>query len=102
MDRTDVITLVSETSSRDNFGIYQTTETRRDVMAQVDSVTASEFYEGGRNGLNPEVRFRMFAPDYQGERIVIWSGRPYGIYRTYYARGDVIELYAERKGGTNG
>ena len=73
----------------------------REVFCQVDSVTQTEFFEGGRNGLNPEYRFTMFAYDYQDERIVEYNGRLYAIYRTYQPRTDIIELYAERKGGTN-
>ena len=101
MDRSDVISLVSETSTRDSRGIYQTVRTTRNIYAQVDSVTASEFFEGGRNGLNPELRFTVFAFDYNGEREVVYKGNHYAIYRTYLARDDDLELYAERKGGTN-
>ena len=43
----------------------------------------------------------MFAGDYEGERIAIYDGKFYSIYRTYLGRQDIIELYAERKGGTN-
>lgn len=101
MDRSDVITLVSETNIRDSFGIYQPTKTTRNIFAQVDSVTASEFFEGGRNGLNPELRFTVFAFDYQGEREAVYNGEHYAIYRTYKGRDDTLELYVERKGGTN-
>ena len=52
--------------------------------------------------MNPEYRFTMFAPDYEGERTVKYHGKAYSIYRTYLGRTDTIELYAERKGGTNG
>lgn len=102
MDRSAVITLIGETKEQDDYGVWQMTETRRDVFAQVDSVTRDEFFEGGRNGLNPEFRFTMFYGDYEDERTVEYDGKVYGIYRTYHARTDVIELYAERKGGTNG
>ena len=44
----------------------------------------------------------MFAGDYNGERVVEYDGKTYGVYRTYYARTDTVELYVERKGGTNG
>lgn len=102
MDRSDVITLVSQAYTKNEYGVQVPTESRREVFAQVDSVTASEFFEGGRNGLNPEYRFTMFAGDYDGERVVEYQGSTYAIYRTYVARDDDIELYAERKGGTNG
>lgn len=102
MDRSEVITLISETKTQDANGVWQTTTSERDVFAQVNSVTASEFFDGGRNGLNPEFRFVVFFADYQGERIVKYKGAKYAVYRTYHARTDALELYVERKGGTNG
>ena len=102
MDRSEVITLVSETKTQDANGVWRSTTTDRSVYAQVNSVTRQEFFEGGRNGLNPEYEFTMFYADYQGERTVKYKGNTYAIYRVYHGRSDVIELYAERKGGTNG
>lgn len=58
-------------------------------------------FEAGRNGLNPEWRFNVFAGDYQGETVVEYHGATYSIYRTY-ENDDYIELYVERKGGTDG
>lgn len=102
MDRSTVITLVKQAYTQNEYGVQIPTETRREVYAQVDSVTANEFFEGGRNGLNPEFRFTMFGADYEGERVVEYQGGAFAIYRTYIGRGDNVELYAERKGGTNG
>lgn len=101
MDRSRVITLVAETRTQDAYGVWRPTQTTRDVFAQVDSVTRSEFFEGGRNGLNPEYVFRMFFGAYKGEKICIYNGVAYSIYRTFIARSDIIELYAERKEGVN-
>jgi len=101
MDRSAVLTLVDESQQQDEYGILRTTTTNRDVYCQVKSIMQSEFYEAGRNGLNPEYEFDMFAGDYEGERTCIYDGQQYGIYRTYITRNDTIELYAERKGGTN-
>lgn len=102
MDRSNVISLVSTTQTQDAFGVWRQTETKRDVFCQVDSVTRAEFFEAGRSGLNPEYRFTLFAGDYNGESLVIFNGKPYSVYRTFHARTDEIELYVERKGGTNG
>ena len=102
MDRSTVITLIAQTNTQDSNGIWRTAETSRDVFCQVDSVTRSEFFEGGRNGLNPEFRFTMFFADYQDEEVLIYKDRAYAIYRTYIGKNDTIELYCERKGGTNG
>ena len=102
MDRSDVISLIAVTTSRDDYGVMRKTETKRDVFCDVSSVTQSEFFEGGRNGLNPEYRFTMFRFDYADESIVEYKGNRYSVYRTYFGRNDTIELYVERRGGTNG
>ena len=102
MDRSEQITLIRETKEQDDFGVWRISETETTVFCQVDSVTRDEFFEGGRNGLNPAYRFTLFYADYNDERTVEYKGKRYGVYRTYHARTDIIELYAERKGGTNG
>lgn len=102
MDRSDIVSLYSEAITYDSYGVPQKTTTKRDVFCQVDSVTRQEFFEGGRNGLNPEYRIRMFYADYDGEILVGYKGLMYSIYRVYKNRSDIIELYIERKGGTNG
>lgn len=101
VDRSTEITLISVMKAQDERGVWRETPTERTVFAQVDSVTRSEFFEAGRNGLNPEYRFSLFFGDYEGERTVRYDGHTYGVYRTYRGRTDTIELYAERKGGTN-
>ena len=103
MDRSDVIRLIPITYAKDANGIQRATEGEpHEVMCQVDSVSRNEFFEGGRNGLNPEFVFRVFFGDYEGERLVEYQNKRYSIYRTYHGRNDMMELYAERKGGTNG
>lgn len=102
MDRSREIILVSEEEIQDDTGVPRKQTTERKVFCQVDSVTRSEFFDAGRSGLNPELRFTMFFGDYLGERTLIYEGRSYGVYRTYQGKNDTIELYAERKGGTNG
>lgn len=101
MDRSSLIALVNESQTQDENGVWRTTRTERTVFAQIESVTRAEFFEGGRNGLNPEFKFTMFCGDYEDEREVVWNGKHYGIYRVYYGKNDTIELYAERKGGLN-
>lgn len=101
MDRSVLITLVKTTYQLDDNGVRQRTETTKNVFANVQSVSANEFFEGGRSGLQPEYRFTMFRFDYSGEPIVIYNGIRYAVYRTYIGRNDMIELYVERKGGTN-
>jgi len=102
MGRPTVIYLIHETREQDEYGVLQTTKTRRKIFAEVRSVTSSEFFEGGRSGLNPEFSFEIFFAEYKDERTLEYQGKLYGIYRKYWGGSDKIELYAERKGGVNG
>ena len=102
MDRSELITLLAATKTQNAYGVWVETLTNRDVFCQVDSVSRAEFFDGGRNGLNPEFRMTMFAGDYQGEHLLIYKNNTYSVYRTYQGRNDTIELYVERKGGSNG
>lgn len=95
---TDVITLISQAYTLDDYGNNVATETRFDVFCEVDSITQSEFYAAANTGLNPEYRFRVFFDDYDGQSVLEFDGKRYGIYRTYRS-GDYMELYAERKVG---
>lgn len=99
MDRSTPIYLIKEAYAPDAYGVLKVTRTKRGVYANVQSVSASEWFEGGRNGLNPEYRFTMFAPDYEGEKVVEYNGVQYSIYRPYHARTDSIELYVQLKKG---
>lgn len=99
MDRSRVLTLIEEAYKPDTLGQLIPTETRRDVYCNLASVSASEWFDGGRVGLNPEYRATMFVYDYNGERIAELDGVRYGVYRTYLAQNEFIELYLERKAG---
>lgn len=103
MTRDIELTLIIPVMAADAYGIPQeSTPTKRTVMARVESVTRSEFFDAGRNGLNPEYKFTMFLYDYQGEKIVEYDGKQYAVYRTYMGRSDTIELYVQQRGETNG
>lgn len=99
----DVLTLLRYTVEKDAYGVPQKgTPQEVPVYCKAESVTRSEFFNGGRSGLNPELRFTIFAGDYFGETECTYRGKGYSIYRTYHVPGtDYIELYVERKGGTN-
>ena len=102
MDRSDVINLYSDTVTYDAYGVAQKNRTQKQVFCKVDSVTRAEFFEAGNAGLKPEFRMTMFVGDYGGETVVGYKGRLYSVYRTYLAKTDIIELYVERQGGTDG
>lgn len=97
----DILTLIKETQIQDEYGVWRDVRTERQVYCIVKSASRAEFFGGGRNGLNPEYEFDIFAGDYEGETLCIFHDLVYTIYRTYRATSDYLELYAERKGGSN-
>lgn len=98
----DVLKLISKTYTKDKYGVQKATETEREIFCEVKSIARNEFFEAGRNGLNPEYEFIIAEAEYQGESLIEYRGKRYGIYRTYIEPNtDFIELYAERKGGDN-
>lgn len=99
MDRSTVIYLVKETYVQDRFGVERVNRTRRKIFANVTSVSSSEWFEGGRHGLNPEYRMIIFGPEYHGEKIIEYKNQNFSVYRTYQAKDDMLELYVERKQG---
>ena len=99
MNRSQVAYLVSESFSQNSYGVYVKEETERKVFVKVSSVSANEWFEGGRNGLNPQFRFTMFSHDYDNEKIIKYNGVQYTIYRTYFRKVDEIELYVELRKG---
>ena len=101
MDRSNVINLCAVTRTQDDFGQWIESVFKKQVYCQVESITQSEFFEAGRNGLNPQFKFVMFFADYDNEPIVEYNGQTYSVYRTYLTKTDKMELYVERKGGTN-
>lgn len=102
MDRSNVINLISAVQTQDDNGVWRETLSTRQVFCNVRSINRNEFFEAGRSGLNPEFVFTMFYGDYEGETMLEFEGKTYSVYRTYLTRTDTLELYAERKGGTNG
>lgn len=99
----DVLTLLASSRTQDSLGVWRETLTEREVFCKVYSVNRTEFYNAGRNGLNPQFRFTVFHGDYAGETLCKYKDESYSVYRTYIdPKTDYIELYVERKGGSNG
>ena len=97
----DVLTLLEMQIAKDERGVEKEELVPRVVFCKVEAISRAEYFNAGRNGLNPSFEFLVFAGDYHGETECIFKDRSYSIYRTYL-RGDEMELYAERKGGSNG
>ena len=102
MNMQNVITLRASTATVDAYGVTRLQWTEADVYARVESVSASEFFEGGQNGFKPEYRFIVSAWDYNDEMELAFNGQLYSVYRTYRRTLDLVELDAERKAGVHG
>ena len=98
------ITLITPgTRTQDAEGIWRDgTPTSREVFARMESVSRYEFYAGGEQNIRPDMRFKVFQAEYQGESELTWNGAAYVIYRTYQVPGtDDLELYVQRKVGVH-
>jgi len=96
MMRADVIQLITETASA--HGVHESiTETAREVMCTVKSVSRSEYYNALNAGINPTFVFYLtLSDDYHGERVVRYKGLKYRVVRTYMTDDDGIEITVER------
>lgn len=94
----DVLSLISEAITTDEYGREVKTESKRDVYCRVDSISQSEFYNAANTDLRPDYRFTVFFGDYNGEDLCEFNSVRYSVYRTFRS-GDYMELYAEKKVG---
>lgn len=99
MDRSDIITLKKESHSQDSSAAWISSNTETDVFCEVRSVTQSEWFEAGAEGIVPEYIFIIDRNEYDGEKVVFYDGQKYGVFRTYAGKGEDLELHCERKGG---
>lgn len=96
------IDLVAITTEKDEINqLVEKTRTTSTVFADISSVSQTEFFSGGRMGLQPALKAVIYDFEYNGEPIVRWNGKLYSVYRTFYINGtDRVELYLEERGGT--
>lgn len=95
------LTLIKEVSGKDDIGQVTETESKTTLIAEVSSVTQSEFMQGQQDGLSPAYVFKISIFGYSGERIVEFGGDRYSIYRTYLPDDNHIELYTELEVGSH-
>lgn len=96
MVRADVIGLVAEVRSA--HGVHEAiTETVREVLVEIRSVTRSEYYTALNAGMQPELVFKLaLDADYQNEHFLRYGGQKWRIVRTYLTNDGGIEITAER------
>ena len=96
----DVIELVGYTITLDELFQEIKEPYLKQVFANKRSVSQSEFFNAGQNGLKPQYRFDIRLSEYSGENSLKFEGKTYSIYRTY-ENGENIELYCEVRAGGN-
>lgn len=96
----DVVSLISVTYTDNGMGDSESTETKKEVFADRQSVRQSEFYQAAATGLKPELMFVIRSIDYSQEPRLEHNGKTYKIYRTYEKDSEMIELVCQ--GVTNG
>lgn len=99
MDRSDIVTLISQVFVQDEIGQEVAQETKRDVFCNVSSVTRNEWFEAARQGFQPQLRITMFRYDYQNEKIMEFKETRYAVYRTFVGTNETLELYVEEQAG---
>lgn len=100
MDKTDLITLERVTYTKDSLEQLIPGEPELiTLFCRKDSITRTEWLSAAQLGKKAAWRVTVWADEYHGEETAILDGVRYGIYRTYQASADEIELYLEQKVG---
>lgn len=93
----DVLTLIKQTHTADEYGDTVTTETGREVICRVGSIGQKEFYQAHAVGLQPELRVILADYlDYEGETLTELNGERLRVLRTY-RNGQELELTLYRE-----
>lgn len=72
----------------------------RDVYGHCYSVGEREFYDATQAGYELDLKVRLWALDYNGERLLEWSGERYRVVREYRDREHrTVELTCEKVKG---
>lgn len=93
------VKLLKTVETLDNLNQPTTTTQTKDIVAELRSVSRSEYFQGRQGGLVPDLSFLVSVFDYDGEKIVEYNGTRYAIYRTYEADDNYVELYGQVEGG---
>lgn len=96
------INLITVVTEKDDLNqVVEKNRTDATVYAEINSVSQTEFFSGGRIGLTPSLKATIYDFEYGQQEIVKYNNKLYSVYRVYYVNGsDKVELYLEEKGGT--
>lgn len=88
----DVVELVNQTSSSNDYGDQVFAETSTTVFANKKSVRQSEFYQAFAHGLKPELMFEVRTIDYSGQENLVFNNKEYVIIRAFSKNDEITEL----------
>lgn len=88
----DVVELITITTSVNDLGNPIENKTYREVFAERKSVNMKEFYMAQQTNLRPEIIIILQELDYEGEQKVRYNNVEYYVVRIYNAGLDRIEL----------
>lgn len=97
MTRFTTIQLIGKTYATDQIGQKTPLESKRLVMANINSISAAEFFRAGENGLKANIMFSIWLTDYLEEEEIEFNGTRYSVYRTFVNDKGRIELYCQKK-----
>lgn len=100
MNNSYKIGLVGKTYISDAIGNMTEQETITNVFANLKSISAKEFFDGGQNGLKPDKKFIVREFEYNEQNEIDFDGVRYSVYRTYSKEDGFVELYTEKKVGS--
>lgn len=70
-------------------------KTYKSIYAELLSISQTEFYQAAAAGLKPQVKFRIYSFEYEGNKRLKYNGEIYKIMRTYKPDLEHIELTCE-------
>lgn len=101
MDNLRKVALIKRTPFVNSLGeVNNATILRRDVYGVITSSTQQEWFTAHRDGINALYKLVIYSFEYEDELLVELDGEIYSVYRTFKQSIDKIELYLEKKAGT--
>lgn len=89
--------LIMQSISKGKYGTEETTESERETFCGVISISMSEFFTAGKDGIKPEICLAVRSEEYEGERKARFDNDEYDIYRIYGRTDGYTELYCKRR-----
>lgn len=95
----DIIYLVTKEYEEDDIGQDISVRTEQEVFCEILSISQSEFHQAAQSGLKPQYKVKLWQEEYNGQDEVRIGEDYFTVYRNYTSNG-MVELYLEKRGGT--